>query len=760
MKFALIDVKAQKVQDFLLNAYNINNWKLDDLYSLLDDWVKIALYLEKTYKDRIIDLSNIDFLLKIGKSVYILNTINSILIANIEKNVNNIEKNLDNKEELNNLTKFWRFFNSLIASKVKHFFFRELPVVNINYPFLDLDFELADSAYKIISLSAKILKQNKNNLDKLAALLFKNFFYQSLYYAFIYNLHENRGAFLRFKYNKKHFLNISKQLSKLIRFNSEENLRLFTSNYLCWLVTYYLDQKNIKLEDIEKPKCYQFLFEKIKDDNLFLEPFTYHLADIIWKLDGMIQDDDEVVENSSNQNDLIQIVNKFINHFLKEADKVYRYNRINFYNFYRIESNFVKDIYDLLLPEKKREDITKCFLNLNQRKSFSKKLQKEHEKICDLFELISNLRTRGEKGLKLESLLEDIDINIFISLVSAFAKLIVENLFDKKIAFVGFYKSGVFLAHLINWIFGTNHFIWLFKTKPYVATHPIHEEDTKKIFTSKILLFDESIKTAFTYSLYESYLKRNLFTHNHAIKLYSLFDFTKYKKIIKLDYTSLYQLDKDLFPINRNILEVLTKTTNKLNFSLDQISRTSKEQMNIIIKEIAHKFKKDHKFDFTYLLTNSFVSWQIAYLFAEKILNYLSVSTQNVSTQNVSTKKIYIFSPSGEGEILSLLTTFILKLLNSDLKICFLDKGEVINWPLSQDDYLIAIDLSLITGFSLAYNWSIAKEGKYSPSQKINLLSDFHLICTICSSAKATKSEKDNVYCLIDIEELENICGK
>lgn len=746
-------IKQNKINyEYLGTDFNLNY-----LYSLLDKWVQCTLRLEKEYRyDVNIKYDkDYEFLLLIGKSVYLLNLINSILIFNLESFNKKIKDDKDKKRN-KKLAQFWRFFNSLIASKIKHFFFRELPVSNTNIPDLDLDFEIAHSTYLLIKLLDKFFRGDKSVITKLEVVSCKSFFYQSLYYSFLYNDVKNEGCFLRFKYDGNTFKEIKSGLieKKLKDFDvqrgNEETLRLFTSNYLCYLMSYYYNQK----EELLKPACYKKLYKKIREkSDFYFEPFTYYLGDIIWKLDGMIQSDDEYL-NAEKKNvyeqELIAKVKTFIKSFLDIAQKSYDNRNIHYGRFYEIEAAFIDDIYKLLLPEKSSKELDTYF-DIFEKVSSSRQpllflCGRDSDRINNLNDIISKLAQRGEKTLKLEYILSILNIDEIISLLSAYSYLFLNEEIDgnrKDIAFVGFYKAGVFLAHIINLAFGTKHRVWLFKTKPYVAVHPIHED---KIYDEilNIFLFDESIKTAFTYSLYESYLKRNLYLSSFRIKLYPIFDFVRYKKVVEnIEYFPLFRLNEKFIPINFQELEYLSKTIKKLKFNFKNnkngIIKENLKVDTIIAKllEENKRYKKDklvkydkYKFDFTCLLANTDLVFNICYSFAQKITK-------------LESKKICMYAPSGEGEVLLLLTAFIVKLLDSNkelyLQPSYIDVKNIIKKNIS----FVAIDLSIISGFSLAYNWSILKEGMYNPSRKLSYLEDFDLILTICASSDLRLS---NIY--------------
>jgi hypothetical protein len=71
-------------------------------------------------------------------------------------------------------------------------------------------------------------------------------------------------------------------------------------------------------------------------------------------------------------------------------------------------------------------------------------------------------------------------------------------------------------------------------------------------------------------------------------------------------------------------------------------------------------------------------------------------------------KKIHLYSPTANGYVIMMFCLFVLRYHYGE------DVG-IVHQGVEKDDenYLVAIDLSLVSGFTIMYNWSIETDGSY-----------------------------------------------
>jgi hypothetical protein len=716
-----------------MNNLILDSDRKEEATKLLNSWANCFLELEKDYFVRRNEVSNRDykFLKLIGQSVYYINSFNSLLISSIEDYAKSINNDKISRE-LKCITRYVRFFNSLVASKIKFFFFREMPIRNTNSPFVKLDFQILKIGNELINELSKNIFSNM----AISISVSKYFYLQALLYSFIYHSQKEKGAFLRFRYDEKSYTIISKIiLEQYTKATSEIQIRLLGSNVIAIIASHYIDkdgQFNIDTNAIMKPDCYDNLFLKLsKSSDTYIEPLTLHLADILWKIDGMIHDDDEYINSNDDkirhENETVNCVKDFVENYFNKTKAMYRNNEINFLDIFELEKNFFNRFYPLVFNQSTIEVIRDKFEKINKANQCAVKCEDLQLNFdindTDLINIFDKVRDSGERGFKLETLIEILDTEELLALFSSYSKLIPkEDIVDKKTEFVGFYKSGIFLGHIVNILNSTSKPIWLFKSKPYVATHPIHEDKEYNDF-NKIIIFDECLKTGFTYSLYESYLTRNLYSSHLSTALYSIFDFTSYTRIEFKDHVNFYSLIKlnDInFPINNNELQVhkqMLKKQKNISFSVNE---NNMEEIVKIIQYSSGLSRIPNRVDLTFLLSNTETLYSVCNIFAGRIIS-----------QNNSKKDIMLSTASSDGEVLILVTAFILKLKCKQVKIKFYTGGDI-----SKSFFNVAIDLSLMSGFSLGHMASRRKKCSFSEKMINDALDSFDLICSIVSQGQ------------------------
>ncbi len=737
--------------------------RFEEAQDLLNKWAYFTLNLEEQYYIQNNEISNRDynFLKIIGQGVYSLNSFNSLLISSIEKFNNDTPKQNESYHSfLKNLSEYIRFFNNLIASKIKFFFFREMPILNTNNPFVQLDFKILNAANDLLLE----LSREKIIIDNVKEVTARYFFYQTLLYAFVYSHKKEKGFFLKFEYNYIYFNQLRKILLKNYKKDdSESSLRWWGSSLLGLLSIYYsrLETKsteknkslsNIALENVKKPDCYNALFDKLQTtQELLIEPFTYHFCDIIWKVDGMLHDEDEILlrsDKAKHDHIINHIIGDFIKKYFNITNAMIDSKSYNFKELFEVESEFFSKIYPVIFHQEDIKIIRKKLGTLRQCiKNDKIRIYKlETNNNLNIISILQKIRSAGETGFKMKSLVELLTPNELIFFLASYSEIIPDDIVNERgTEFVGFYKSGIFLAHIVNLFKKLKNYnyqykdIWLFKTKPYVATHPIHI-DQPKIDFKNIIVFDECFKTGFTYSLYESYLVRNLYYSNVSIYGYSLFDFTYYKRIEFRKHPSLHslvQLNNNYLPLNFDELNLIERfVLNNLESSLQFMQLSN---MNELISKLQYTRKINQSagiesydiksVDLTFLLTNTHLVFSICFKFA----SYINERIKNKGEKLT----INLFTPSDDGQLLAIITALLLKLLYKfDVKFNELENfGSYFN---------VAIDLSFVTGFSLAYSYSIKKYGSYNPSNFNQLLKDFDAICTILN----LNSDFDRIFTL------------
>jgi len=301
---------------------------------------------------------------------------------------------------------------------------------------------------------------------------------------------------------------------------------------------------------------------------------------------------------------------------------------------------------------------------------------------------------------------------------------------SKKTCFVGVYASGVVLAHFYNLMTSTRRPVWLFNVKPYVATHPIHDDNSlENEDIDEIVLFDESIKTGYTFSLYNLYLQRNMKYYSDKVFMISLFDYDEYQKVPNLKksgYNSIYTFKKSESEINlhKNLaLDKISKRNIEQKY-VDALICYEKKDVSNIIDKILIDSKNKKRVDLSFLLTDTDSVFTICDKFSSVIIEKIQKSERN---------EVQLFAPLLNAEILAFVTALILKIKHGVNVHVF--SGSICS-EIKHESFLVGIDLSFSSGFTMAYNWMTSKSKKISFDQKWrDCLNDFDLILTVFQSS-------------------------
>lgn len=235
----------------------------------------------------------------------------------------------------------------------------------------------------------------------------------------------------------------------------------------------------------------------------------------------------------------------------------------------------------------------------------------------------------------------------------------------------------------------------MFKAFPYIDIHPLNTIQDP-IDCKKVLICDESFKTGFTYSIYEAYLQRVL-PRSPKFSVQTLFKHINSENVETLNppiVASLFCVEEDNhIKINENIRQVY-------DFDIK-----IKSDWDCLKKDFIKYTNMNGSVDLTCVISSTPLAWAAAQHFAEQIISECGI------------QPVFIFSPSPEGRVLELLTSFLLKLKN--ISVSF--RKESIN-----ESFNVLIDLTCVTGFTALSHWELFQDIRKSDSKRLE--SDFNLI--------------------------------
>lgn len=731
------------------------------IFQIIDLWVSCFYEIERRFK-----LEGLPFDQKddetyslIGKSFCYLNQINSVIASKINSFLRYIRNECEKGggkpccevEEYDSLLRYFKFFNNLSASRIKFVFFKESPVKSLNYPILNISKKYADAAFDLVGYLNR--DENKIRLSELSYRVSNYCLLQELMYSFVYRDDKKYGIFLRFDLLPDAYMSISKDLracvEEFLDDEKDNNLKYFFAKVSCVIFSYYvlnglslresndsvyskddLDDKvkkirgliigdNLKELPLTKKMWYKSFYELfvLLEGDLYVEPITYQLYDILWKIHGMI----DITDKSVNHNEyrekrrlIKKNVRAFVLNYLKMGEKMYNKKKLSFSDLYLMgsalfdenmmideESNGVSGgLNKLIFKEHSILDVEERMNRLRGVEGIVKKevyvgLDKNGDDIYDI-------ESKEEDDFKLDNLIQRISTKNLLDLLYGFAVMVQDRkqLLGDGQYIVGFYKAGIFLAHIINLTkeIGERSGVWLFNTKPYVATHPIHTDDNiDGIY--KIVLIDDSIKTGFTYSLYDSYLKRNAVSDGlgrMSVKLFALFDYKYYERLRVITNNDYY----GLLGLRRDYGVIKVRDDKEMSDNYQYGFKYKFKDVNEILNAIKDK---EGAVDLSFFLTDTDALLSICFSFINEIADRLKKKQR---------KKIVLYSPTPNGEVILLMCAFLLKTVYNET---FEVAG--VSYNKSEEDYLVALDLSLVTGFSIMYNWSLMKEVDYEMNE-------------------------------------------
>jgi hypothetical protein len=220
-----------------------------------------------------------------------------------------------------------------------------------------------------------------------------------------------------------------------------------------------------------------------------------------------------------------------------------------------------------------------------------------------------------------------------------------------------------------------------------MAIHPFHHDiDSRQddpVKPIKLVTFDESIKTGYTLSSFEAYVKR-YYHPETQISTYTLFDFN-FERVhgLRSKINSLFVKEKHGADLSLN-RRISSGAEHFVSLSWE-ISADS-----IIQAKVIDLIKNNNRIDLIFLLCNTPFILSLCRKFANDIEHYIK------NDRNVP---ILLFSPSKEGRVLMLITSLLLNLDGFKIKLTEKSLREFIY---KEGFFRVSIDLSMTTGFVFA----------------------------------------------------------
>ena len=652
-------------------------WVWTHQEDLIGLWADTVAGLELSFpRGQAIQGRDLKFLKMIGDSVYRINSFNSALIKGLEIWIEDCaQEKIDTEEKaLRQLRSYLAFNNNLIASKVKHFFFREMPKDHRNEPFFHIDrdiFELGQRLWDLIE---------QRDLKNYKYFVFRYFYLLKLFYAFVYDSYRDEGVFLHFQYDKKIYEQCMQELADPDTMTTEISLREYIHNLMPCLCGLYLQNMGLLEKHIQEHSVREMFSAFVRAHNAGLdirvEPLTWHLADTLLKIDGLIQDSLEFVSKehrAANEHLLVQKVKDFIQTFLQMGKRLYDTDRMQDEDVYELEVQFLYDFVDqsmrLPLDKDTSQGIMKQLSHIFPG-HLSSPAQKENasEAHEDLREKIQGKLGRfDEKSLKVEDILEKLNFEEIRVLLRDYAAL--RPAIDPK-------KD--FLIHMFNIYHKQELPVWMFKAFPYIHIHPLHQ-DSMKNTGGRALVFDESVKTRFTYSLFKAFIDRNAFHSFDSYEIFTLFAHQEYLPVetYKRPWVqALMQVDQGGIKYTR---PAHAPAPICLDWQASDLVRKAPEIRDALVVHC----DGIKRYDLTYLMANTRSALAVAEYVAQMIIEE-------------GHDRVFLFAPSAVGRVLSLCVGYVLKREKINVVYDVKNRNEC---------HKVLIDMSFVTGFTAKHEW-------------------------------------------------------
>lgn len=663
---ALKTKAVEYLKDFLDTAFVLENTKVSTMARDTKEWYEL--------------------LDKIGSSISTLYKFHSFLIEN-----HSYFKDKPYEKQL------CSFYMDMFISKIKHTFFTEYPQLPLN--------ELSQNKASGIYINALKLFEDIDE-NELTGTLFLFYYKIFLFYDFVYDKETKRGKFTSFKTD----INKAKKTIELLKelLDSSNNLKAFREN-LSKIVPNTL-AKQLGLKHTNSSEIYNSF---LANDTHKIEPLSYFTIFKIWKISKFLQDKFEELEKddfNEFESIFLEKTKEYIVNLSNIIEETYSQNRSTVFtqNTYKLDKDYMQNIIYKYVHQKEIKDLNKKIENFNiEIPAISdKKIKKDDiKKVIEENILIKcNNLTEPWKFNRIFEKASKYDI---LGLSYTFYSLIKE----RGNTFVGLYKSGALLAHILNICAGCKENVYLFTTFPYVAIHPRSYDirDENKSF----VLVDENYKTGFTSAIAKEYINRKT---KHRLDILSL--------IVNNDYKQIEGAARTLGTIKDDtlsIFDIATVSSKDISAFFEYIKNNYDKYTNssFLEKFITISVDGRKEYDITRILSNTVVLFSVAYSFLEKL--------------DKTKKNVFFQSPTDSSRLIAEAIAYTSKVIGDD-KFSFYFKYDQERASCQN----IFIDLSIDSGFT--------KE--YSTSRDIK--EDFNYDKTFVIANLSNKSEK--IDCLITRE--------
>ncbi|MCF6205912.1 MAG: hypothetical protein L3J47_03305, partial [Sulfurovum sp.] len=437
-----------------------------------------------------------------------------------------IAKELKNLKERGFLKKFLNIFK-IIYLEIKYFFIK-------------------------LNLQDKDRNNFKVEFNRHFQIAFQRAF---LFYDFIY--YKDKGVFTKHAFSNELFMKTKEHLDNIMRNIDKNNTNVYRELYQKMVlvcidvaISYkkdnrspksklnYYDYYSIYREYVE----YQELYAKNPKNLIYFEPFTYLLANKIWKFDRIYQNRCEGKDTTKNY---VENIKNYLQESLEEIGKYYR-NEIRRYELYEIISQkdevIIQFMYDNYL-----KDIGTELKEYEQGTDQSADSQNKREIDASTI-LYKAIDTSKYDKFKFYRILQNGDKEEIQDLLDVFYNFIISKLNQQQTVcnqhYIGILRSGSFLAHAINIMSNNDNPVISMITHPYLTILPrerFKRDDKTKI---KTIYIDETIKSGYSANIIDVYRKKILMFEQNAnndckSELYVLVDFIDYKNKVFTDYKAL-----------------------------------------------------------------------------------------------------------------------------------------------------------------------------------------------------------------------------
>ena len=613
-----------------------NSGRIYEMLSNLEEFIELIqnldISIKKFKKNKVVfeDSPN-EYLVEFKGILEPINVVNSFIVL-----------------ELPEYRQYIIYFNNMIMSKLKHFFFREHPIESKNYSKISED--------KITMYLRKVFLTEDKSLRK--EFLLKYFLFLFLEFDFLYS--KKKGYFTSFRMNQKKYLDISKRLKKQLNSikntqDTEYKFKKFSVDIIAKIVkndfdTDNLDSEKVFYDYIEKKKqCLNHQNGANKDNSFFslitiknimkmdntnkydvsLEPFTYYISYIMYK-------DAHILMQVADTKDIDNYVRKYIQNIIE---------LINLFGKFYTEENgtdVAVNIFDKQLELiKKTKLLTRDFI-LPKRWKDSKRCFIK----CFKTEITSqDIDSLDFNQFSLENLLEN-NIDLLNTLLEA---MFISKVMQKdKVSLFATFSSGLFLSVLYKILKHDKQVdIYIFSTFPVSDILPYYVKTDNHQFANirdaeNIVILDDIARSGFTFSLIKHSYKR----------------FTS--KELKADFL------------------VLKKSKNLNDTKVKEVNIEKKVNMKIMRKSKIDIINYDDEFSDNFDLNSLFLNRDYSMYIINKFIEKLN-----------DLDEISFFYGSGAGKVFALLVGYFLK--NDGKQVYFNKKKE----------NSIFIDLAYNSGFTL-----------------------------------------------------------